>query len=93
MITDEELQELEDWGTSPNPSTTRLVVKEIRALRVQVAALQVAMTQIIPLDTKPYIQIGEDPNFPGETIYIPGQIAKIAIAALEMSGGVKASID
>ena len=42
-LTDAELDELEDWGTSPDPSTTRLVVKEIRALRARVAKLEGAL--------------------------------------------------
>lgn len=45
-ITDEELDELESWGTSPNPSTTRLVVKEIRNLQ---AALIEATAELIYL--------------------------------------------
>jgi hypothetical protein len=45
-LTDEDLDELDNWGTSPNPSTTRLVVKEIRALRARVAKLEVALREI-----------------------------------------------
>ena len=45
-LTDEDLDELDSWGTSPNPSTTRLVVKEIRALRARVAKLEAALRKV-----------------------------------------------
>ena len=45
-LTDEDLDELDSWGTSPNPSTTRLVVKEIRALRARVAKLEAALKDV-----------------------------------------------
>ena len=45
-LTDEDLDELDSWGTSLNPSTTRLVVKEIRALRARVAKLEAALEAI-----------------------------------------------
>jgi hypothetical protein len=55
-------------------------------MRAKCEAMKRSLHEIILLDTHPYIQIGDDPNFPGETIQVPGQIAKIAIAALNGNG-------
>ena len=62
-LTDEELDELENWGTSPDPSTTRLVVKEIRALRARVAKLESALKPFVsdgPISQFLYVLFKED---------------------------------
>lgn len=53
------------------------------AALAEVGRLSEVLRQIAKKDTKSYIQIGNDPNFPGETLYVPGEIAKIAYSALE----------
>ncbi|MGO4337836.1 hypothetical protein AB4037_23245 [Labrys sp. KB_33_2] len=51
--------------------------------------LREALEKIATKDIHPYVQIGDDPNFPGETIMIPGEYAKLARAALGGSDGLR----